>query len=113
MSASFNLRAGTHRTINLEVNQASGIDEPLTGDDIIWTMRRNGSDTNALTKTIGSGITVTNEAGGLADIAITRDDTKDLEPDTYHHEALLKSAAGVYDEILTGTIRLRQGLAVT
>lgn len=99
--------AGQDVTISVDVDETDGSGEDLSGDDLIWTLRRRGANRNALKKQIGDGITVTDEANGQADISVTHANTKRLRPGIYDHQLWLKDSSGAYEEIGRGLIRLQ------
>jgi len=57
-------------------------------------------------KTLGSGVTVTDAAGGVFEIEILPADTKDLWPGEYYHQAAIQDAANDFYPALTGTFQL-------
>lgn len=75
------MKRGDDRSIALAIVQADGeTPQPLTGMTLTFTGRRFATPhaDAELVKTIGSGITVTDEAGGLATVAIDAADTADM-----------------------------------
>lgn len=62
-------------------NTATGLAENLTGGTLKFTAKWDFTDVDGsavFQKTIGSGITVTNAAGGLANVTIAASDTTSL-----------------------------------
>lgn len=57
-------------------------------------------------KTLGSGVTVTNAAGGIFEVEILPADTKSLWPGSYYHQAEILDAANDRYPALTGTFKL-------
>lgn len=110
--ASLRFRAGEDVTIAVDIDELDGTAEDLNGDDLIWVMIPSNGHRAVLRKTIGDGITVTDESGGQASIAVTSDNTKNLEAGTYRHELWLKQADGDYETIFISAIRLQAGFGV-
>ena len=102
--------AGQDVTLTFTIEQTDGSAEPLSGDDLIWTLRRRGASRNALKKTVGDGITVTDESGGVATASISHSDTNKLRPGIYDHQLWLKDSSGAYEEIGRGLVRLQKQL---
>jgi len=65
-------------TVTFALALTDGDDVPLdlAGKGLTFTANRGGT---TITKTIGAGITVTDEPGGLVEIEIEPDDTSDFE----------------------------------
>ena len=62
----------------------------LTGTDILWRLAESKGGINVLEKSIGSGITITNAAGGLFEVFIETTDSNSLEADkVYYWETYL------------------------
>lgn len=59
-----------------------------------------------ITKTLGSGVTVTDAVNGVFQIAIARTDTASLWPGDYYHQTEVLDAAGDQYLAMTGTFRL-------
>ena len=105
------LVSGNDRTINVNVTTAAGAAVSLVGAGAIdWKVFGNLRGTTVLiTKSIGSGITVTNEAGGLFSIALTATDTEPLEGE-YRHEGELTDSTGAITTIFAGRLVVRRNL---
>jgi hypothetical protein len=99
------LKRGDSRTLTFgPVRDESGVVVDLTGVTITWEMGRFAVYSKAgvltaprsplVTKTIGSGVTVTDAVGGLFQVTLASTDTKTLAPDDYYHEAEITEAGG-------------------
>ena len=61
-----------------------------------------------ITKSIGSGVSVTNAAGGVFQVTLAPNDTIGLWAGDYYHRAILVDGAGDRYVAMTGTLRLSQ-----
>lgn len=90
MSTYLTIDRGDDETLDILVtNGATGAVVNLTGATLKWMTkrRRNDADVDALiTKAIGTGITVTNAVGGVAEVAITAANTNAITPGAYYWE---------------------------
>lgn len=110
-AACVTFRAGETISLSVEINlNADGTNESLTGDDLLWSMRPAKGLRNVLNKSVGSGITVTSEANGTATIAITSDNTKNLQPGLYEHQLYIEDSSENREVIFAGLIRLQPQL---
>lgn len=98
MSTYLTIERGDDETLDITVtNQDTGAVVDLTGATLKWMTkrRRNDADVDALiTAEIGTGITVTNAAGGVAEVAIAAANTNALTPGAYYWELQSVDAAG-------------------
>jgi hypothetical protein len=98
------------------VVDADGAAVNLTGYSARFTVKRNVNhdDTDAfLTKTIGSGITVTNAAGGLLEVRLAAADTEDLVRDTtLVWDLQIAAGANVYT-VDSGTLAVALDVSIT
>lgn len=69
---------GDTKTVNFACKQADGSELPLTDLELTFTVRPSPAEEILFTKTIGSGITVTDELAGLATVVILPEDTEGL-----------------------------------
>lgn len=58
-------------------------------------------------KILGSGIVVTNPAGGAISVTIDASDTSDLMPGEYYHELRIIDVANLTSTVAIGTITLK------
>jgi hypothetical protein len=81
--ANFSFYKGEDVTITDTMSPATNI----TGWSLQFTVRKNFGDATALiTKTIGSGITVTDLTNGIFKIAVANADTSGLTPGAYVYD---------------------------
>jgi hypothetical protein len=90
----------------------SGSAEDLAGAALRWTAKPSLSDTDdavtTIKKTIGDGITVTDEPGGIALLQLDPADTILLtKTTTYHYDVQLVTAGGDVETIDTGKITVK------
>lgn len=103
------LTRGDSRTLSITVLDSDGSAADLTGASIWWTAKRDINDADAdaiISKTVGSGITVTNAAGGLATVTIAPDDWTDAEDSDKHYvwDLQVKSDTGTVTTVASGRI---------
>lgn len=73
------IQQGDDETLSITVTNPDGTPYNLTGLPLRFVAKRSlllRDDQGEIVKTIGSGITVTNAAGGLAEVAIAGSDTR-------------------------------------
>ncbi len=100
-------RAGETLTITLDIDETDGTPESLSGDDLIWTLRRRGANRNAVKLSINGGeITVTDEANGQATITVAASKTERLLPGYYDQQLWLKDSNNAYEQIGSGLVHL-------
>lgn len=110
------IRRGDSRVLDLTAITAAGTPYLLTGVALTFTVKRGfeDADTDALIeKTIGSGIEVTNAAGGIAEISLTSADTAALRPGAW---LVWDVQAVENDEVVTlatGSMRVLPDVTVT
>jgi len=64
----------------------------LTGATITWALARSRGSAPLITKTVGSGITVTDAANGALEVAIAPADTATIDGVHYHELEVVDSA---------------------
>lgn len=102
---------GTNFTINFTVKDATGAAQDITGWSLEYTMRRRAMDPEALvTKTVGSGITLTSPATGQGTITMLPADTASLRGRVFRH-ALRRTDSGFASSVIPG--RGHAGASVT
>lgn len=87
----------------------------LTGCLLFFTLRAQlvpsdpGDATALITKDVGSGITITNAVGGIAQIALTPADTALLPVDVdLYYDVKLKQGDGSLDSVSRGIIQVAE-----
>lgn len=63
-----------------------GNPKDLTGASIDWVLAKQQGKAPLITKSIGSGVTITDAANGKGTVSIQQADTENLKGDTYWHE---------------------------
>lgn len=105
----FAMKSGDTKTMEVTVRDANGVPVPLAGTSAVtWRLARTPRSTPALTKTLGSGVTVlTNQAGagdvncGRLNILILHTDSDPLDGE-YFHDCHLVDASGAHSTIFQG-----------
>jgi len=108
----FEIYKGDDLTLQVTVKNADGTAKDLTGATIKWQLSTGVNATPPLlSKAVGTGITITNAAGGVFEIAIAQSDTASMPAkDTYYHEAEVTDGAGKKSTVLTGTAKVKAAL---
>lgn len=78
----------------------------LTGATITWGLAKLQGKAPFLTKTIGSGITVTDAANGELDVDLDPADTADVRGGDYYHELEIIDSLGNKATSAYGTITI-------
>jgi hypothetical protein len=69
------------------------------------------SSTAVVTKSLGTGITVTDAANGICEVALDSDDTESLKaPQDYYYEVEVTDSSGDIATVLIGTVSLKKDL---
>lgn len=109
----FTITRGDSKLLTVAVTDDDGAAVSIVGAAITWKLADSIYSATALvTKTVGSGITITNGAGGLFSIQLDYEDTDDLYGLFYHE-------AKVYDNespsnvttVLTGHAQILRALS--
>ncbi len=88
-------------------NQDTGAVVNLTGATLKWMAKRRRTDADVdalITKAIGTGVTVTNAVGGVAEVAIAAADTNAITPGAYYWELQSVDAASKTHTLAGGRI---------
>ena len=107
------MHSGDTRVLELTITDEADAVVNLTGAAITWALsKRNASEvlpkgTAILTKTVGSGITITDAANGRADVAIDPADTADLKGEYYHEVQLVLTDTST---VLYGLVTIQEDL---
>jgi hypothetical protein len=99
--------AGDSKNLIVTVLDENNSPITLTGSSIKWVLISQNSI--ILSKTVSSGITITNAVQGQFKITLTTVDTKNLIG-TYQHFVRVTTADGSSSIILTGTITVEESL---
>lgn len=114
---------GDSRTITIPVLDVNGAAVALPGATARWWMGKNAratGDNVYVQKSTSDGIAITGPAtvGGVANVyslSITLDpeDTEDLKPGSWYHEAEVVDASGNVSTVTIGTFILKRDLVRT
>lgn len=79
--------AGEDRQLNIDVTNAADSAQDMSGWSLTWVLRSKATDEDLVTKTVGSGISITNGDGtnDRAEVTVAAADTADLAAGLYHH----------------------------
>lgn len=107
----FTLYQGDSLTAQFSVVDDEGSPVDLTGATITWRAATVSHQT-VLDKAVGRGITVTDAAGGVCEVALAPDDTASLLG-TYRHQLRVVDATGQEAVVAEGamTVQRRIGAA--
>lgn len=116
MSLIFKMVSGDSKQLNITATESDGTAIDLTGVSAIkWSLFSTTNGTEILTKTLGSGITVTTALSGVFAVVLDPADTTSLSGE-YRHEVQITDASS---NILTlsentnldsGTLTIRKDL---
>jgi hypothetical protein len=105
------LWTGDTRRLNVSIVNRRGAAQPLSGATFTYAVRDKPGGTLAFTaKTLGSGITVVSEAGGLIQVTIASADTTGLEERDYYHELEMVIGTNVAT-VFDGTFQVHKSVA--
>lgn len=88
----------TDIVLEITATDSDGAAIDLTGATITWTLRTRRGNAATITKTTGSGVTVTDAVGGVFEVTITDTDTASLNG-TYYHEAKIVDSGGLVSRV--------------
>ena len=104
----FDLYAGNSRILEVTVTDES--DEAaldLTGaTTVTWIMADKPGGIASITKTLGSGVTVTDAVNGILQVIILAADSKIVTPGRYYHEVFLVDLSARPFTITVGNVNL-------
>lgn len=122
MATKFDIResdrwfTNTDYDINFTVLQSDeSTAQDISGWSLSWLLKKRASDLDAnalITKTGGSGITITDGANGLCTVDIDDDDTDGMSPGVYVHE-LKRTDAGLETVLCSGVAVLKRSAHVS
>jgi hypothetical protein len=99
------------KLLTFTVRNSAGAVVNITGWTLEYVLRLAPSHpTKKLTKTTGTGITITDAVNGVLQVDVDSADTDHLRAGTYWH-GLARTNAGAYDIVLDGTAVLRRSAA--
>lgn len=106
IAAADNWFLGEDKVLEFTVVDSAGAAVNITGWALEWILRSGAGERALLTKTVGSGVTITGGAGGVCQVAIADTDTDDLAAGRYWH-ALRRTDAGNEAVLSYGQVVLR------
>ena len=80
----------------------------LTGSGVRWRLTDWDKLETKVTKTIGSGVTVTDASNGKFTVTLDPGDTINLEPDYYRHEGEVTEGSGAITTVTRGVLEIRR-----
>lgn len=118
---SFDMHRGDARVITFVVKDAAGVVVDITAATLTWALAKQdpesldpqpkGSASALVTKTIGSGITVTDPVNGAGEIALNSADTIGFKAPGDFYQELQIQLATKPTTIMFGIITLKKDLA--
>jgi hypothetical protein len=111
-TANLEMHSGNTKYIRITVKNTDLTAYDLTGKTVDFTIKLKKDDVAPLfTKSIGSGVVLTNAAGGILTVTISPDDTSALDEESYYHETKVTNGAEVVT-ILDGRLKIKKSLFV-
>lgn len=105
--ADLSMTRGDTPTFDLTITDAAGDAVDLTDATIAFTAKRSIADSaTVFQKTVGSGVTVTNAAGGLASVLLAAGDTTALPDRTIalHYDVEVVESDGTKTTVASGLL---------
>ena len=104
----FTMWSGDDKTITVTVVDGDGTAQDITAATISYKLQPAVDDaTGAITKTVGSGVTITNAAGGIFTVDIAAANTASFAG-IYYHECQVTSSGGVVSTVFVGNVTINQ-----
>jgi len=110
----FEHHSGDSRTLEVTINDEVGAVVDISSATLTWGLSKKSADTTTpmgaalITKTIGSGITITDGPNGRCDVAIDPADTDALAGDFYHELEMVLT--GETSTVLYGAVTILKDL---
>jgi hypothetical protein len=106
----FDLFSGDDYVLHFTIVDEAGVAVDLSGaQQITFALARKVSVEPLFSKTLGSGVTVTDGPAGKVDVAIDAADTDALKG-AYYHEVELRNAAGKRSTVSYGAVTIQEDL---
>jgi len=109
MTTDFEMFSGDSKNLVVTVKDKSEAAVDLTGASISWGLARSEYASADITKSIGSGVTLTNTLNGEFEITLDPTDTSGLVG-SFYHEAQLIEASGDVSTVLSGKVIITKDL---
>jgi hypothetical protein len=103
------LHSGDSKILEVTVTDGTGAAVDLTGATIAWQLAKSPGESALVSKTIGSGIAVTDAVGGIFEITLDAADTAALSG-RHYHEAEVTDTSGKVSTVLTGAVLIKPEL---
>lgn len=100
--------AGDTVNLNVVVGDGAGGLKDISGATIAWLLYDENAGASVLTKSTGSGITITSGAGGAFTVALAAADTEDVTPGAYYHEAEVTDTLGNISTVFIGSVKINR-----
>jgi hypothetical protein len=102
--------SGNDLTLEVTATDQDGSALDLSGAQaLIYAIGKSATGGALITKGLGSGVTVTDAAGGVLEVALSADDLEPLNG-AYYHELRLTNAAGKKSTLLYGAVTVSPNL---
>ena len=98
------LQSGNKKTLTFTITG-----EDITGSTPVWKLYPFKSDVAVLSKSLGSGLTITNAASGVLQITLDAADTTNLGGH-YRHELQITDASSNVNTVSTGLLYIYDSL---
>lgn len=104
------IQAGEYKKFSVTIKNGSGTAINLTGaTPIQYGISQTEGGARILTKTLGSGITITDAANGVLEIVITAADLAGKEGE-FHHELSITESSGNKSCAFTGKLTVKPSM---
>lgn len=112
-SQDFECWQGEDNTLQITVKKEDGTPKDISASTAItWKLARKPSAATALlTKSLGSGIAITDGLNGVFQITLSAADLASLY-DSYYHEARVKDSANKSKVVTTGKVVVNKSLTI-
>lgn len=105
--------SGDTKTINVTVLDDAGAKKDLTSATITWKLfLRSDKVTAKISKTVGSGVTITDATNGVFQVALAAADTAELAAGDYIQECEVVDSALSKSTVFQEPVKLREDLIV-
>ncbi len=104
--SNFEMFSGNTKVLKVAVLDQDDVVVDLTGASADYAFSERPGTPALFTKSVGSGIVITDDVNGLLEVTINPADTESLSG-TFHHELEVTDAAGRKTTVLFGTATVR------
>lgn len=108
----FTLHAGDYKILEFSVVNSANAAVPLGGVQSIkwWAAKTVKATTYLIQKSIGSGVTVIDDVGGVVQVVLLGNDTELLGGKELYHEMEIVDSNGYPQTVLYGTMTINRRL---